>query len=93
MGFSKFQLRPIESFQYIEGYLVWTVQKKQARDTLFWTTGVARMQTWVFRSNLYSFGNISVISGIIQIVQCKVKCLLQAPWSLISTFIFSIWLL
>ena len=68
--------------------MVWTVQEKQARDTV-WTIGVARMQIWVLRSNLYSFGNISMIGGIIQIDQCKVKCLLHVPWSLISTFIFS----
>jgi len=36
------------------------------------------------------FGNISIISGTIQIDQCKVMCLLQVPWSLIPTFIFSI---
>jgi len=35
MGFSKFDFLPIESFLYIERYLVWRVQKKQARDTLF----------------------------------------------------------
>jgi len=35
MRFSKFEFRPIGSFRYIQGYLVWTVQKKQARDTLF----------------------------------------------------------
>jgi len=28
MGFSKFEFRPIVSFRYIEGYLVWRVQKK-----------------------------------------------------------------
>jgi hypothetical protein len=71
MGFSRFEFRPIGSFQYIEGYLVWTVQKKQARDIPFWTVGVARMQIWVLHSNLHAFGNISIISGIIQIDQCK----------------------
>jgi len=40
MGFSKFEFRPIGSFRYIEGYLVWRVQKKQVRNTLFWTNGV-----------------------------------------------------
>jgi hypothetical protein len=51
------------------------VQKKQARsNTLFSTVGVARIQIWVLRSNLYSFGNISIISGITQIDQCKVTC-------------------
>jgi hypothetical protein len=54
MGVSKSEFRPIESFHYIEGYLVWTVHKKQAINTLFWTVGVARMQIWVLRSNLYS---------------------------------------
>jgi hypothetical protein len=89
MGFSKFEFRPMESFQYIRGFLIWTVQKQQARDTLFWTDGIVRMQIWVLRSNLYSFGNISIISGIIQIDRCKVNvCLLQVPWSLISTVIF-----
>jgi len=34
MGYSKFEFRPIGSFRYIEGYLIWRV-KKQARDTLF----------------------------------------------------------
>jgi len=36
MGFSKFEFQPIESFQFIEGFLVWTVQKQQATDTPFW---------------------------------------------------------
>jgi hypothetical protein len=53
----------------------------------FWTGGVARMQISVFRKNLYSL-TILIISGIIQIEHCKVKCLFQVPWSLISTFIF-----
>jgi hypothetical protein len=66
MEFSKFEFRPMESFQYIGGFLVWTVQKQQARNTLFWTVGVVRMQIWVLHSNLHSFGNISIISGIIQ---------------------------
>jgi len=35
MGFSKFEFQPIESLQYVEGYLVWTVQEKQERGTLF----------------------------------------------------------
>ena len=35
MEFSKFAFRPIETFQYTEGYLVWTAQEKQARDTQF----------------------------------------------------------
>jgi len=35
MRFSKFEFKPIGSFQYTEGYLVWKVQKKQARETLF----------------------------------------------------------
>jgi hypothetical protein len=60
MVFSKFEFRQIESFQYIGGYVVWTVQKKQARDTLFWIVGVARMLNWALRSNLHGFGNISI---------------------------------
>jgi len=39
MGLSKFEFRQIGSFRYIEGYLVWRVQKKQARNTLAWTAG------------------------------------------------------
>ena len=35
MEFSKFEFRPIESFQYTQGYLVWTAQEKQAMNTLF----------------------------------------------------------
>ena len=42
--------------------------------------------------NLYSFA-ILIISGIIQIDQCKVKCLLQVPWLFISTVLFYTWLL
>jgi len=34
MEFSKFEFRSIESFQYTEWYLVWTVQEKEARDTV-----------------------------------------------------------
>ena len=49
MGFSKFEFRQIESFQYIEGYLVWRVQKNQASHTLFQPVGLARMQIWVLR--------------------------------------------
>ena len=30
MGFSKFEFRPVGTFRYIEGYLVWRVQKEQA---------------------------------------------------------------
>jgi len=41
VGFSKLEFQPTGSFSYIEGYLVWRVQKKQARNTLFWTDGVA----------------------------------------------------
>jgi hypothetical protein len=51
------------------------------------------MQIWVLRANLYIFRNISIISEIIQIGQYKVKCLVQVPWSFISNFIFSLWLL
>jgi len=69
MEFYKFEFRPMESFQYIGRFLVWTVQKQQARDTVFWTVGVVRMQIWVLRSNLYSCGNISIISGIIQMIK------------------------
>jgi len=65
------------------------MQKQQARDTLFWTFGVAGMQIWVLRSNLYSFGNISITSGIIKIDLCKVNVyLLQVVWSIKSTVIF-----
>jgi len=35
MEFYEFEFRPIGSFQYTGGYLVWRVQKMQARDTLF----------------------------------------------------------
>jgi len=28
MGFSKFEFQPIETFQFIGGFLVWTVQKQ-----------------------------------------------------------------
>jgi len=35
MGVSKFEFRPMGSFRYVDGYLVWTVQKKQARNILF----------------------------------------------------------
>ena len=31
MGFSEFEFRPMGSFRYIRGYLVWRVQEKQAR--------------------------------------------------------------
>jgi len=44
MGLSEFEFRPIGSFRYIEGYLVWRLQKKQARDTLFQIAGVARLK-------------------------------------------------
>ena len=54
--------------------MVWRVQKQQETDTLFWTAGVARMQICVLRSNLYIFGNISIISGVIPIDQYKVTC-------------------
>ena len=57
--------------------------------TFFWTVGVARMQISVLPKNLYS-SVILIISGIIQIDLCKVKCLFQVPWSLISTFTFSL---
>jgi len=32
------------------------------------------MQIWVIRSNLHSFGNILITSGIIQIDRYKVEC-------------------
>jgi len=47
------------------------------------------MQILLLRSHIYSFGNISTISVIIQKDQYIVNvCLLQVPWSLISTVIF-----
>jgi len=42
---------------------------------------------------IYNFGNISILISIIPIDQCIVKCFLEVPWSLISTFIFPICLL
>jgi len=46
------------------------------------------VQICVLRSNVHSFGNILDISGIKQIDQCKVECLLQVLWSLVTTVIF-----
>jgi hypothetical protein len=39
MGYSKFEFRPIGSFQYIEGYWIWRA-KKQARHSLVETVTV-----------------------------------------------------
>jgi len=47
MGFSEFEFRPIGSFLYIEEYLVWRVQKKQARELSFLDRWRACMQIWV----------------------------------------------
>ena len=41
MGYSKFEFRPIGSFRYIEGYLVWRVQT-QVRNAVFWIDKVTR---------------------------------------------------
>ena len=38
MGFSNFEFRPMGSFWYRGGYLVWRVQEKQ-RGCLLWTVG------------------------------------------------------
>jgi hypothetical protein len=67
MRFSTFEFRPTESFHY-GGYVIWTVQKQEARDTVLdrWSHTHAK---WVPRKNVYSSGNISIISDIIQIVQ------------------------
>jgi len=46
------------------------------------------VQICVLRSNVHSFGNILDISGIKQIDQFKVECLLQVLWSLVTTVIF-----
>jgi len=53
-------------------YVAWTVQKQQARDTVLdrWSHTHAN---WVRPKNLHSFGNISIISDIIQIDQCKLR--------------------
>jgi len=39
MGIPKFEFRPMGSFRYIGGYLVWRVQEKQAWLSLLWTVG------------------------------------------------------
>jgi len=33
-GVSLFEFRPTKSFQYIQGYLIWTMQEKQVSDTV-----------------------------------------------------------
>jgi len=55
MGFSKFEILANRIISVRKGYVVWTVRKKQASDTLFWNVGVLRVQIWVLRSNLRSF--------------------------------------
>ena len=54
MGFSKFEFQPIESFHYLGGYLVWVMQKKQLRDTLFLADEVVIHKICV----LHQFGTI-----------------------------------
>jgi hypothetical protein len=49
-----------------KGYLV-EIEEVRAGNILFWTAGVVGMRIWVLRSNLYSFGNSSIISGVIQL--------------------------
>jgi len=43
------------------------------------------MQIWVLRSNLHSFGNISIISDVIQTDQCKLRVLTP---SAVVTYIY-----
>jgi hypothetical protein len=74
MGFSKFEFRPTKSFQYMGGGGVWDSAEAASDRHSDWTVEVARMQIWVLRSNFYIFGNISIISGILQIDRCKVTC-------------------
>jgi hypothetical protein len=38
MGISKFEFRPIESFRYLEGFLVWKVREMRTGDTLLFAT-------------------------------------------------------
>jgi hypothetical protein len=66
MGFSTFEFQPIESFHY-EGYVIWTVQKQDVRDTVLYRLSHTHVN-WVPRKNLYTSGNTS-ISDIIQIGQ------------------------
>jgi len=77
MGFSKFEFRSIGSLRYIEGYLVWRVQNKQARNTLFLTDGVASKQIWELRKNL-KFRQHLIVRRIIQIDYCKLCVITQS---------------
>jgi hypothetical protein len=49
MGFSKFEFRPIGSFLYIEGYLVWKLQEMRARNSPSVAGGVASTNVSVLR--------------------------------------------
>jgi hypothetical protein len=50
-------------------------RRRSKRGTLFRTVGVVGMRIWVLSSKLYSFGSISIISGITQIYWRKVTCI------------------
>jgi len=67
MGFSKFEFRPIGSFLYIQGYLLWTVQKKHGMEhTVFnrWSRTHGNLGA---PFKLIQIGNISIISDVIHI--------------------------
>jgi hypothetical protein len=88
MGFYEFEFRPIESFRYIEGFLVSRMQKMQAR------TLCSHRWSWIYENSSAPFkytyfGNISIISGINEPYNIN---LLQVPWLRISIFIVSVWL-
>jgi len=59
MGFSKSELQPTESFHYIQGYLVWTMQKK--RGTLCF--GTLELHTCKFGYSVQTY----IVSAIFQL--------------------------
>jgi len=92
MGFSKFEFRPIGSFQYIGGCLVWRVQKEPAREHCLDCWSSTRVNLGASFKRLY-FRQHFDYKWCLKIDPCKVKHFIQVPWSPKSTFIFFTWLL
>ena len=70
MGFSEFEFRQIGSVRYIEGYLVWRVQKQQARNTLFLTVGGHACE-FGCSVKTYRTSTMIIVRRIIQIGYCN----------------------
>jgi len=87
MGFSKFELQPIESLCTEGGIRVNVGRRGKGGTHCF---GPLQSHACKFECSFeLIFGNISIISGIIRIDLCKVTCVYsQVPWSRVSTVVF-----